>query len=125
MQKTSIRFFENIPVRAVWDEKSSKWWFCAMDIAEALTKSKNPRSYWNKIKSRKVELSTICRQLKLKAKDGKAVMVYGRSTNAASGNELVINMGSFTGGNYLVIYAFVDKTHDNKPGWRNTSFIYG
>ncbi len=71
MQKTSIRFFEDIPVRAVWDEKSSKWWFCATDIAEALTKSKNPRLYWNKTKSRKNELSTICRQLKLKARDGK------------------------------------------------------
>ena len=71
MQKTSIRFFENIPVRAVWEEETSKWWFCAVDVAEALSKSKNPRSYWNKIKSRKSELSTICRQLKLKAKDGK------------------------------------------------------
>ncbi len=71
VQKTSIRFFEDIPVRAVWDEESSKWWFCAADIAEALTKSKNPRSYWNKIKNRKNELSTICRQLKLKARDGK------------------------------------------------------
>ena len=71
MSKTSIRFFENVPVRAVWDDESSKWWFCAMDIAEALTKSKNPRSYWNAIKRRKNELSTICRQLKLKAKDGK------------------------------------------------------
>ncbi len=69
--KTSIRFFEDIPVRAVWDEESAKWWFCAMDIAEALTKSKNPRSYWNAIKRRKSELSTICRQLKLKANDGK------------------------------------------------------
>ena len=58
-------------MRAVWDDESSKWWFCATDIAEALTKSKNPRSYWNKIKSRKSELSTICRQLKLKARDGK------------------------------------------------------
>ena len=71
MQKTSIRFFENIAVRAVWEEETSKWWFCAVDVAEALTKSKNPRSYWNKIKSRKQELWTICRQLKLKAKDGK------------------------------------------------------
>lgn len=69
--KTSIRFFEDIPVRAVWDEESAKWWFCAMDIAEALTKSKNPRKYWNTIKTRKIQLSSICRQLKLKAKDGK------------------------------------------------------
>ena len=71
MQKTSIRFFEDIPVRAVWDDESSKWWFCAVDIAEALTNSRNPRSYWNKIKSRKNELLTICQQLKLKARDGK------------------------------------------------------
>ena len=71
MRKTSIRFFENISVRAVWEEESAKWYFCATDIAEALTKSKNPRSYWNKIKTRKPKLWTICRQLKLKAKDGK------------------------------------------------------
>lgn len=71
MRKTSTRFFEDIPVRAIWDEDTNKWWFCAMDIAEALTKSKNPRKYWNTIKSRKIELSSICRQLKLKAKDNK------------------------------------------------------
>lgn len=69
--KTSIRFFDDIPVRAVWDEQSSKWWFCAADVAEALTKSINSRSYWNAVKRRKPELSTICRQLKLTASDGK------------------------------------------------------
>ena len=36
MIKTSIRFFDNIPVRAVWNDETSKWWFCAVDIAEAL-----------------------------------------------------------------------------------------
>ena len=71
MRKTSIRFFENIPVRAVWEEESSKWFFCATDIAEALTKSKNPRVYWATIKRRNPELIAICKQLKLKAKDGK------------------------------------------------------
>ena len=63
MIKTSIRFFEDIPVRAVWDEESSKWWFCAMDIAEALTKSKNPRVYWAQMKRRNPQLITICKQL--------------------------------------------------------------
>ena len=71
MQKTSIRFFEDIPVRAVWDDESSKWWFCAMDIAEAMTKTTNPRVYWATIKRRNAELIAICKQLKLKAKDGK------------------------------------------------------
>lgn len=71
MRKTSIRFFENILVRAVWEEESAKWYFCATDIAEALTKSKNPRVYWATIKRRNPELIAICKQLKLKAKDGK------------------------------------------------------
>ena len=71
MRKTSIRFFENIPVRAVWEEESAKWFFCATDIAEALTKSKNPRVYWATIKRRNPKLIAICKQLKLKAKDGK------------------------------------------------------
>ena len=58
-------------MRAVWEEQTSKWWFCAADIAEALTKSKNSRSYWSVIKRRNPQLSIICRQLKLTAKDGK------------------------------------------------------
>lgn len=71
MQKTSIRFFEKIPVRAGWDDESNKWWYCAMDVAEALTKTTNPRVYWATIKRRKPDLIAICKQLKLKARDGK------------------------------------------------------
>lgn len=74
MIKTSIRFFEDIPVRAVWDDESSKWWFCAMDIAEALTKSSNPRVYWATMKRRNTQLIAICKQLKLKANDGKSYL---------------------------------------------------
>ena len=71
MNKTSIRFFENVPVRAVWEDESARWWFCAADIAEALTKSKNPRVYWATVKRRNPQLIAICKQLKLEAKDGK------------------------------------------------------
>ncbi len=74
MIKTSIRFFDDIPVRAVWDEETSKWWFCAVDIAEALTGSRAPRKYWNTLKNRNFQLSTICRQLKLSARDGKTYL---------------------------------------------------
>lgn len=42
-----------------------------MDIAEALTKTKNSRVYWATIKRRNPQLIAICKQLKLKAKDGK------------------------------------------------------
>lgn len=69
--KTSIRFFDNIPVRSVWDEETSKWWLCAMDIVSAIVDTSNPRVYWATIKRRHAELFANCKQLKLKAADGK------------------------------------------------------
>jgi len=64
-----------------------------MEIAEALTKSKNPRKYWNTIKTRKNQLSSICRQLKLKAKDGKFYntdVVDESGLNTARDNTLTV-----------------------------------
>ena len=69
--KTSIRFFDDVPVRSVWDDETSKWRFCASDVVKALTYSKNPRVYWATIKRRNFELFTNCKQLKLSAADGK------------------------------------------------------
>ena len=71
MIKTSIRFFDNVPVRSVWDEETSRWWLCAVDIIEALSLSSSPRIYWATIKRRNPQLIAICKQLKLTAKDGK------------------------------------------------------
>ena len=71
MIKTSIRFFDNVPVRSVWDEETSRWWTCAVDIIDALSLSTASRKYWNTLKKRNIQLSSICRQLKLTAKDGK------------------------------------------------------
>ena len=71
MIKTSIRFFESVPVRSVWDEETSRWWLCAVDIIEALSLSSSPRIYWATIKRRNPQLIAICKQLKLTAKDGK------------------------------------------------------
>lgn len=53
-----------------------EWWFSVIDIITVLTESTNPRDYWYKMKVRVkeddgVELSTICRQLKLESSDGK------------------------------------------------------
>ena len=45
-----------------------------MDIAEALTNTKNPRVYWAQFKRRNPELITICKQLKLPARDGKTYL---------------------------------------------------
>ena len=69
--KTSIRFFDNVPVRSVWDEETSKWWLCAADVVAALADTTNPRVYWATLKRRRNELFANCKQLKLTAADGK------------------------------------------------------
>ena len=71
IQKTSIRYFDGMPVRAVWDTASSTWRYSASDVIAALIKSKNPRAYWNTFKTRNPQLNTFCRQLMLTASDGK------------------------------------------------------
>ena len=73
--KTSIRFYKDHEVRAVWDEENVKWWFSVVDIVAAITDSPNPRKYWsvlkNRLKKAGNELTTKCSQLKLTAADGK------------------------------------------------------
>ena len=74
--ETVIKLFEEKKVRAYWDESDEEWYFSVIDIVEILTDSINPRDYWFKMKQRVtledgIELSTICRQLKLVAPDGK------------------------------------------------------
>lgn len=69
--KTSIRFYENVPVRAVWDPDTSKWWWAATDIVTAFLPSQAPRIYWNAAKTRHPELRALTKQFKLTAADGK------------------------------------------------------
>lgn len=81
---SDIKLFEAKKVRTHWDEKTEQWFFSVIDVIEALTDSTNPRDYWFKMKTRVktedgLELSTICRQLKMKATDGKM-----RETDAAN-----------------------------------------
>jgi DNA-damage-inducible protein D len=71
-----IAIFEAKQIRRHYDSEKEIWYFSIIDIVEVLTGSSNPRDYWFKMKKRVktedgFELSTICRQLKLKATDGK------------------------------------------------------
>jgi hypothetical protein len=75
-KETNIKLFEDKKVRSAWDEKAGEWYFSVIDIIEILTDSTNPRDYWFKMKQRVVfedgiQLSTICRQLKMVSSDGK------------------------------------------------------
>ena len=71
MIKHSIRYFNNKPVRAVWDNENSLWWYSAVDFISILVEPNSPRRYWNNVKVRNPELSPFCGQLKLYAADGK------------------------------------------------------
>lgn len=74
IDKTKLALFEEKEIRRKW--KDNDWYFSVVDVVAALTDSTNPNDYWYRIKKRakdeeKIELSTICRQLKLTSKDGK------------------------------------------------------
>ena len=71
MIKHSIRYFNNKPVRAIWDNENSLWWYSAVDFVSILVDPNSPRRYWNNVKVRNPELSPFCGQLKLYAQDGK------------------------------------------------------
>jgi hypothetical protein len=72
---SNIKLFESAQIRSVWNDKEQKWFFSVIDVVQALTESHDPKDYWYRIKKREkiqgIELSTICRQLKLESSDGK------------------------------------------------------
>jgi len=75
-KETAIKLFETKQVRTIWNEDEEEWYFSVVDVVSVLTESENPRDYWFKMKQRVkledgIELSTICRQLKMVSSDGK------------------------------------------------------
>jgi hypothetical protein len=65
---TKIVLFKNKQVRKTL--YNNEWCFSIVDIVEALTDSSDPNNYWFRMKIRVknedgIELSTICRRLKL------------------------------------------------------------
>jgi len=76
--KTSIRFFDDREVRALWDEENAKWWFSVLDIVAVLTNQNDytkTRNYWKylkaKLKKEGSEVVSATTQLKFLAPDGK------------------------------------------------------
>ena len=69
------KMFNDYTIRTVWNKEEEKYYISVVDIVTALVDSKDPRHYWNVLKSRLKkegnETVTNCDQLKLKAHDGK------------------------------------------------------
>ena len=74
IESTKIALFKGKQIRKTL--QNGEWWFSVIDVIEALTDSDRPSVYWTAMKARvknegEFQLSTICRQLKLLAPDGK------------------------------------------------------
>ena len=70
------KIFNNETIRTVWDKEQEKYFISIVDIVGVLADSSEPRKYWNWLKNKlkreeNFETSSITRQLKLKAQDGK------------------------------------------------------
>ncbi len=73
---TIANLFQGHEIRSIWDSKREEYYFSVVDVIAALTNSPDPSDYWYRLKKRmteeeKSELSTKCRQLKMRAQDGK------------------------------------------------------
>lgn len=75
--ETITKLFEGKKIRSVWDSEKENYYFSVVDVIGVLTDSNNSNDYWYRLKKRmtdeeKSQISTKCRQLKLKSKDGKS-----------------------------------------------------
>ena len=73
---SNIKLFQEKTIRSQWIKSEGKWFFAVVDVVEVLTESIKPRDYWYRLKKREknsgIDLSTICRQLKMRSSDGKS-----------------------------------------------------
>ena len=69
------KLFNDKTIRTVWDKEEEKYYVSVVDVAGAISESKDKQSYWRKLKQRLKEEGnetvTNCHALKLKAQDGK------------------------------------------------------
>ena len=117
MSKMSIRFYKDREVRAVWDDQTNKWWFSAVDVVAAINEENDrgkSRRYWNTLKTRHKEfqLSTICRQLKMTADDGKRYLTDAVGQETISKIARTIN--NEKANEFLEWFEYSDKTIDGR-----------
>ena len=88
MANDKVQLFEDRPIRTAWVEDEEEWYFSIVDVVGVLAESKDPTSYWRKLKQRLKEEGnetvTNCHALKMKAQDGKM-----RLTDVASTEQLL------------------------------------
>jgi len=117
VDKISIRFYNDIPVRAVWNENN--WYFSVLDVISAIRNEKNyekNRNYWKylkaKLKKQNHEVVSVTTQLKIEAPDGKK-----RLSDALSAEGIIMLAKEFPtnqGSKFLDWFTNSDNTVDGK-----------
>ena len=113
----SIRFYKDREVRAVWDDETGQWWFSAVDVVAAINEEDNAgksRRYWNTFKTRHEEFqsSTICRQLKMTADDGKRYLTDAVGQETIS--KIARTIGNKKANEFLEWFEYSDNTIDGR-----------
>ncbi|MBE6331721.1 MAG: cell filamentation protein Fic [Bacteroidales bacterium] len=128
--KTSIRFYKDREVRAIWDEERAKWWFSVLDVVGAINEqddyAKN-RNYWkylkNKLKQSNNQLVSVTTQLKLTAADGKRYNTDVLDFDGITSLAKTIKNDKAVG--FLDWFTYSDNTIDGKSKKKAYEFMEG
>ena len=117
--KTSIRFYNDHEVRAIWDEEKNQWFFSALDIIASVNHQDDyakVRNYWKylkaKLKKEGNELVSATTQLKLTAADGKKYATDCFPQNKIE--DLVKAIPNKNAADFLDWFTYSDNTIDGK-----------
>lgn len=117
--KISIRFFNDTPVRAVWNEKTNTWFFSVLDVISVIRNEPNyekNRNYWKylkaKLKKENSQLVSATTQLKITANDGKKYL--SDTLNANGIIELASEFPSKIGSKFIEWFTRSEDTIDGK-----------
>ena len=75
MTMQDLKLFDQRQIRTIWNEEQEKWYFCVVDVVEALTDSNDIKQYIKRLRQRDFELNsvwgTICTPHQFISTDGK------------------------------------------------------
>ena len=126
--KTSIRFFEDKEVRAIWDEEHSNWFFSAIDIVAILNDESDytkARNYWKylkgKLKKENPQLVSTTNQLKITSPDGKKYLTDTFDSKGVI--ELAKNFPNTKSTKFLDWFLYSEDTLDGQSKKKAYSFF--
>ena len=119
MNKISIRFYNDIAVRAVWNDETNSWFFSVLDVVAAIRNERDynkVRNYWKYLKAKlqkeDSQVVSATTQLKIVAPDGKKRL--SDTLNAEGIILLAKNFPSNLGAKFLDWFTNSDNTIDGK-----------